>query len=81
LISKAIVLINTDLGAERDVANKLRSSPYVTEAHLVYGTYDIIAIVEADTPSKLKDIITYNIRGLDKIRTTISMIVVEMLET
>ncbi len=39
--------------------------------------YDIVARVEADTMEKVKETITWNIRRLDKVRSTLTMIVVE----
>ena len=49
----------------------------VNEAFAVYGVYDIIARVKADTMDKLKEIVTWRIRRLDKVRSTLTMIVVE----
>ena len=49
----------------------------VEEASAVYGVYDIVARVKADTMDKLKEIVTWRIRRLDKVRSTLTMIVVE----
>jgi DNA-binding Lrp family transcriptional regulator len=49
----------------------------VKESYLVYGVYDIVAKVEADSMDKLKEIVTWKIRRLDKVRSTLTMIVVE----
>lgn len=40
-----------------------------------YGTYDIIAKVEAEDLNKLRDIITGRIRRLDKVTDTSTMVV------
>lgn len=74
---KAFVLINADLGTEEDLVKELKKIPNVTEVHVVYGVYDIIAKVEADTMEKVKETITWHIRRLDKVRSTLTMIVVE----
>ena len=47
----------------------------MVDASLVYGVYDIVATVEAESMEKLKDTIAYKIRRLDKVRSTSSMIV------
>ena len=47
------------------------------DVYVVYGVYDIVARVEADTMEKVKETITWNIRRLDKVRSTLTMIVVE----
>jgi DNA-binding Lrp family transcriptional regulator len=73
----AFVLINADLGAEEDLLKKLKSIQNVKDVYVVYGVYDIVARVEADTMDKVKETITWNIRRLDKVRSTLTMIVVE----
>jgi len=70
-------LLNVDPGAERKVVEELKNIPNVTTAYPVYGVYDLVAIVEAKTTEQLKYTITYEIRKLGKIRSTLSMIVVE----
>ena len=47
------------------------------DVYVVYGVYDIIARVEADTMEKVKETITWKIRRLDRVRSTLTMIVVE----
>ncbi len=76
-IPQAFVLVNADLGAEEDLLKKLREIPNVKEVYVVYGVYDIVARVEADTMEKVKETITWHIRRLDKVRSTLTMIVVE----
>lgn len=73
----AFVLINTEIGSEADVLKDLKKVEGVEEAHAVYGVYDIIARIKADTMDKLKEIVTWKVRRLDKVRSTLTMIVVE----
>ena len=73
----AYVLINSEIGAEEDVLKELKKIKSVKEAYVVYGVYDIIAKVEAESMDKLKEIITWNIRRLEKVRSTLTMMVVE----
>jgi len=75
-LATSFVLINVEIGAEEEVLGDLRPIPEVKEAHLVYGVYDIIAIVEAPTMQELKDVISLKIRRLDKVHSTLTMIVV-----
>ena len=72
----AFVLINTEIGAEEEVMNELRKIPNVKEAYVVYGVYDIVAKVEADSMDKLKEIVSWRVRRLDKVRSTLTMLVV-----
>lgn len=73
----AYVLINVELGKEKDILNQLRSIENVKEVNAIYGVYDIIAKVEADSMEKLKEIVTYKIRRLADIRSTLTMTVAE----
>ncbi|MEM3641309.1 MAG: Lrp/AsnC ligand binding domain-containing protein [Candidatus Bathyarchaeia archaeon] len=74
---KAFVLINTEIGSEADVLKDLKKIEGVEEAFAVYGVYDIIARVGAESMDKLKEIVTWRIRRLDKVRSTLTMIIVE----
>jgi len=73
----AFVLINTEIGSESEVLESLRKIDAVEEAHMVYGVYDVVAKVRADSMDKLKEIVTWHVRRLDKVRSTLTMIVIE----
>ena len=73
----AFVLLNAEIGSEDEVLKVLKGVSNVREAYVVYGVYDIVARVEAETMEKLKDVVTWKIRRLDKVRSTLTMIVVE----
>ncbi len=73
----AFVLINSELGKEESVLKELRSIENVIEAHIVYGVYDMIAKVEAESMEKLKEIVTFKIRRLSDVRSTLTMTVAE----
>jgi DNA-binding Lrp family transcriptional regulator len=73
----AFVLINAEIGSEDEVVTELRKMGNVKESYVVYGVYDVVAKVEADSMDKLKEIVTWKIRRLEKVRSTLTMIVVE----
>lgn len=73
----AFVLINAEMGAEEEILEELRKVPNVKEAYVVYGVYDIVAKLEAETMDKLKDSVTWGIRSMNKVRSTLTMIIVE----
>ena len=77
IMPMAFVLINADLGAEEQLKKELENIENVKEVHIVYGVYDIIARVESDTMERVKETITWKIRRLDRVRSTLTMIVVE----
>lgn len=73
----AFVLVNTETGSEADVLEVLKKVEGVDEAFAVYGVYDIVARVKADSMDKLKGIITRHIRRIDKVRSTLTMSVID----
>ncbi|MCD6469815.1 Lrp/AsnC ligand binding domain-containing protein [Candidatus Bathyarchaeota archaeon] len=73
----AFVLINAEIGSDGEVLSELKKIEGVEEAYSVYGVYDIVAKVRADSMDKLKDIVTWRIRRLNKVRSTLTMIVIE----
>ena len=75
-MATAYILINVEIGAESEVLRNLKPILEVKEAHLVYGVYDIIARVETETMQELKDAVSWKIRRIDKVRSTLTMIVV-----
>jgi len=73
----AFVLINAEIGSEEEVLKELQKVEGVVEAYVVYGVYDVVAKIRADTMDKLKDVVTWHVRRLNKVRSTLTMIVVE----
>lgn len=71
---KAYVLVNTELGQEAAVVEELSVVPGISGAHSLYGIYDVIVEVEAETMEKVKEIVFNNIRRLDSVKTTITLI-------
>ena len=73
----AFLLINADPGAEQTLVKELKAIENVKDVYFVYGVYDIVVKVEAETVEKVKDTITWKIRRLEKVRSTLTMIVIE----
>ena len=78
-MSTAFVLVNYDLRTktEQEVINKLKNVPGVIDVSEVTGVYDIVVKITSDTLESLKEIITRDIRTIDVIRSTMTLIVIE----
>jgi DNA-binding Lrp family transcriptional regulator len=76
-VSSAFVFINIRLGAETEALKELRRVPEVKESHFVYGVYDVVAKVEAVSLDHLKEVITWKIRRLDNVVSTVTSVVIE----
>jgi DNA-binding Lrp family transcriptional regulator len=74
---KAFVLINVESGFEDNVLRELKSIPGVEEAYFSYGVYDILTKIKAETMEQLKDTVTKSIRALPKVRSTLTLIMME----
>ncbi|BAF34741.1 conserved hypothetical protein [Aeropyrum pernix K1] len=73
---EALVAINVNVGKEDEVFNKLLEMPEVKEVFMVYGIYEIIALVEAPTMDQLRETITGKIRKVDGVKMTLTMVIV-----
>jgi DNA-binding Lrp family transcriptional regulator len=71
------VFITVDMGHMAPVVKKLKNIKGVKEAHMLYGSYDVVAKINADTMDELKEIVTQHVRRIDAIRTTLTMITME----
>ena len=74
---RAYVLINVESGSEDDVLTELKSVEGVEEAYFSCGVYDLITKIKADTMDKLKEMVTRHIRTLSKVRSTLTLIMME----
>ncbi len=76
-MAEAYVLVNCDLGAEEEIISGLKQIEQVKDVHGTFGAYDIIAKVQAESADKLREAVTWKIRKMDKIRSTLTLTVVE----
>jgi len=74
---RAFVLINVESGSEDEVLKELKAIEGVEESFFSYGVYDIITKIRADTMEKLKDMVTRRIRTLNRVRSTLTLIMME----
>ena len=73
----AYVLINYQIGTEEKFIDKLKKVPGVMEVNEVNGVYDIVVKISSQTLDNLKDTMTRQIRTIDTIRSTMTLIVIE----
>ncbi len=74
---RAFVLINVESGSEDEVLKEMKKIEGVEEAYFSYGVYDLITKIKADTMENLKDMVTRRIRALNKVRSTLTLIMME----
>jgi DNA-binding Lrp family transcriptional regulator len=75
-MEKAFVCVSTEPSSIPRVFQNIKSVEGVKEVEMVYGDYDVCFKVEGETFEGLKKIINDRIRGIDKIRNTLTTILV-----
>ena len=72
----AFVMVNSVPYQSEWVLERIREIKGVKEAYRLYGVYDIIAVVKAETIEELKGIIL-NIRKVKQIMSTLTLMVLK----
>ena len=76
-MAEAYILINCDIGSEEEVITALKAVDGIKEVHGTFGAYDILAKLESSQVEELRETITWKIRKIDKIRSTLTLIGIE----
>jgi DNA-binding Lrp family transcriptional regulator len=76
-MATAYVLINCELGSEESIIQELKNLEGVIEVHGTFGAYDILAKIESPTVDVLRETITWKIRKIDQIRSTLTLMGIE----
>ena len=81
----AYVLLNSDLGSDETIISKVKEildneSSINYEVQGVYGVYDIVLKISSDSADNLRSVITNKIRRIDKVQSTLTMMVIEEQE-
>ncbi|MDH3341288.1 MAG: Lrp/AsnC ligand binding domain-containing protein [Nitrosopumilus sp.] len=72
-MTRSYVLMNCDLGSEKEVISTLKKINGIKEAHGTLGLYDIIVQIEMDSEEKIREVITRTIRKMPKIHNTVTL--------
>ena len=72
----AYVLISCDLGTEETIIDDLKHIDSVKEVQGTFGAYDIIAKVEDQKRDRIRETIIWNIRKLEHVRSTLSLMTI-----
>ena len=76
-MAEAYILINCEIGSEEDVITALKNVDSIKEVHGTFGAYDILAKIESPQVEDLRETITWKIRKIDKIRSTLTLMGIE----
>ena len=80
------ILLNSDLGSDVEIIKQIKEildkegKSVQYEVQGVYGVYDIVVKITSDSLDHLRNIITNKIRKIDKVYSTLTMMVIEEQE-
>jgi DNA-binding Lrp family transcriptional regulator len=72
--ARAYLMINCQNGSEEHVLDEIRTYPEIKDSMLTVGRCDIVALVEASSTDKLRDIIILKIRKIPEISSTTTLV-------
>ena len=73
-MTDAYVMLNCDLGAEAEIIEKLQELEQVTAVFETIGTHDMLVKLQAENFEKVREIVSWNIQKLPKVRSTSTLI-------
>jgi len=71
---KAYILVSLVPGLETKTLSQISSLPGVEETDLVFGRWDVVVQVKADTIANLSRMVVNQMRGLQGVQTTETLI-------
>lgn len=80
------ILLNSDLGSDVEIIKQIKEildkegKSVQYEVQGVYGVYDIVVKITSNSMDHLRNIITNKIRKIDKVYSTLTMMVIEEQE-
>ena len=74
--NQAYVLLNVDYKHQKDIINKAKSLPAVSNVKVMYGIYDIMVILESNDMGAIKKTIDVDLHELDGITNMTSLVTV-----
>jgi uncharacterized protein with GYD domain len=72
---KAYVLITAEVGKSPSIQNELRAAG-VTQVDAVAGTYDLVAVLEAEDPKRLGEMVMGKIQRTDGVLSTVTLLAI-----
>ncbi len=73
-MTDAYVMLNCELGAEEGIIEKLKELEQVVDVFETIGTHDMLVKLQADNFEKIREIVSWNIQKLDKVRSIATLI-------
>jgi len=73
-MTDAYVMLNCELGAEEKIIDALREIEQVVDVFETIGTHDMMVKLQAENFEKIREVVSWNIQKLPKVRSTSTLI-------
>lgn len=73
-MTDAYVMLNCELGAEAGIIEKLNELEQVIDVFETIGTHDMMVKLQAENFEKIREIVSWNIQKIPKVRSTATLI-------
>ncbi len=73
-MTDAYVMLNCELGAEAEIIEKLKELEEVKDVFETIGTHDMMVKLQAENFEKIREIVSWTIQKLPKVRSTSTLI-------
>lgn len=74
MVTRAFILIETQVGRAPQVSRELRDLEGVQSADVVTGAVDIIALIEAADMGRIADLVTGQVQGVRGVLRTVTCV-------
>ena len=73
----AYILISCDPEDIEEIITMLNNISNISETNRVEGPYDVLVKINAESPEKLKEIISIQLRKIDRIKHTLTLTTIQ----
>jgi len=73
-MTDAYVMLNCELGSEEEILEQLKQIEQVADVFETIGTHDMLVKLQAENFEKIREIVSWNIQKMKKVRSTATLI-------
>ncbi len=77
----AVVLLNTEVDAPENILENVKQVEGVEEAHALFGVYDLLVKVKADSIDQIKDITKTHIKQVPGVTSSLTLMIDDQKRT
>lgn len=74
-MARGYVLVDIEVGKGQAVRERLKQSPGITQADLVMGPHDLVAVIEAESIEEVGRLVVSDLHGIPGVKNTITLLV------